>query len=43
VSFPPKINSGTASVLIAKMLSLDGVNEVRAGFIDYYRQDSGCK
>jgi hypothetical protein len=32
VSFPPKINSGTASVLIAKMLSLDGVNEVRAGF-----------
>jgi type IV secretory pathway VirB10-like protein len=34
VSFPPKINSGTASVLIAKMLSLDGVNEVRAGFGD---------
>ena len=34
VSFPPKINSGTASVLIAKMLSLDGVNEVRAGFSD---------
>ena len=34
VSFSPKINSGTASVLIAKMLSLDGVNEVRAGFGD---------
>jgi hypothetical protein len=34
VSFSPKINSGTASVLIAKMLSLDGVNEVRAGFSD---------
>jgi hypothetical protein len=34
VSFSPKINSGTASVLIAKMLSLDGVNEVRAGFDD---------
>jgi hypothetical protein len=34
VGFPPKINSGTASVLIAKMLSLDGVNEVRAGFSD---------
>jgi len=34
VSFPPKINSGTASVLIAKMLSLDGVNEVRACFSD---------
>jgi hypothetical protein len=34
VSLSPKINSGTASVLIAKMLSLDGVNEVRAGFGD---------
>ena len=34
VSLSPKINSGTASVLIAKMLSLDGVNEVRAGFSD---------
>jgi hypothetical protein len=34
VSFSPKINSGTALVLIAKMLSLDGVNEVRAGFSD---------
>jgi len=34
VSFSPKINSGTASVLIAKMLSLDGVNEVCAGFSD---------
>jgi hypothetical protein len=34
VSLSPKINSGTASVLIAKMLSLDGVNEVRAGFRD---------
>ncbi|MFM8831300.1 MAG: hypothetical protein ACKOHM_09895 [Spartobacteria bacterium] len=34
VSFSPRINSGTASVLIAKMLSLDGVNEVRAGFGD---------
>jgi hypothetical protein len=34
VSFSPKINSGTASVLIAKMLSLDGVNEVRASFSD---------
>lgn len=32
VSLPPRINSGTASVLIAKMLSLDGVNEVRAEF-----------
>lgn len=34
VSLSPKINSGTASVLIAKMLSLDGVNEVRADFGD---------
>ena len=34
VSFSPKINSGTASVLIAKMLSLDGVNGVRADFSD---------
>ena len=34
VSLSPKINSGTASVLIAKMLSLDGVTEVRAGFGD---------
>ncbi|MFM8830866.1 MAG: hypothetical protein ACKOHM_07670 [Spartobacteria bacterium] len=34
VSFSPRINSGAASVLIAKMLSLDGVNEVRAGFGD---------
>jgi hypothetical protein len=34
VSLSPKINSGTASVLIAKMLLLDGVNEVRAGFSD---------
>lgn len=32
VDLPPTINSGTASVLIAKMLSLEGVNEVRAGF-----------
>jgi hypothetical protein len=34
VSLSPKINSGTASVLIAKMLSLDGVNGVRADFSD---------
>lgn len=34
LSLSPKINSGTASVLIAKMLSLDGVNEVLAGFSD---------
>jgi len=34
VSFSPRIKSGAASVLIAKMLSLDGVNEVRAGFGD---------
>jgi len=32
VSLPQSINSGTASVLIAKMLSLDGVNELRADF-----------
>jgi hypothetical protein len=34
MSLSPKMNSGTASVLIAKMLSLDGVNEVRVGFGD---------
>jgi len=32
VDLPPTINPGTASVLIAKMLSLDGVNEVSVGF-----------
>jgi len=32
VSLPHSINSGTASVLIAKMLALDGVNELRADF-----------
>ena len=32
VTLPSKINSGTASVLIAKILSLDGVNVVRAVF-----------
>ena len=32
VSLPQSINSGTASVLIATMLSLDGVNELRADF-----------
>lgn len=34
LSLSPGINSGTASVLIAKMLSLDGVNEVRASFCE---------
>jgi len=32
LTLPPTINSGSASVLIAKMLSLDGVNVVRAVF-----------
>jgi len=32
VTLPSTINSGTASVLIARMLSLDGVNVVRAVF-----------
>lgn len=32
VTLPSTINSGTASVLIAKMLSLDGVNVARAVF-----------
>jgi hypothetical protein len=32
VSLPHSINSGTASVLIVKMLALDGVNELRADF-----------
>ncbi len=32
VTLPSTLNSGTASVLIAKMLSLDGVNVVRAAF-----------
>ena len=32
VTLPSTIHSGTASVLIAKMLSLDGVNAVRAVF-----------
>lgn len=32
VNFSSEVNSASASVLIAKMLSLDGVNEVRAVF-----------
>jgi hypothetical protein len=32
LALPSTINSGTASVLIARMLSLDGVNAVRAIF-----------
>jgi len=32
LTLPPSLSSGAASVLIAKMLSLDGVNELRADF-----------